>query len=306
MVSFDDERNSHLRKPRPEDFGLNANVLYYRLNESNLKLAKSDVQHQINESLALIKKINQSKFDSFLELIGVLIYLFFQLIISIVLGATVASMPYGLLVLVGYSGKNLYGILVVVCSLALFLYTLKDLNFNKESPRKKLDNLLKKISGTSYEEKIQSLRKSLSSIERAISYVEAVKVYERQKAETGEDWWRSLSSYALEEAVAEMFKRRGFSARATKKSGDGGVDVIVKTPNKTLLIQCKGWEAKVGVKPVREMAGVAQHHNEDNCIGVILGTNGFTAEAKNFSSQSGIELWDACHLAKIARGDCEI
>lgn len=121
----------------------------------------------------------------------------------------------------------------------------------------------------------------------------------RLEGQKGDEWWRSLKGYALEEELEKMLKSRGFETSLTSRSNDGGVDIFATVGNRKYLIQCKGWSSKVGVPAVRELAGVVTSYDCE-VTGVVVGTNGFTAEARNFASQSGVRLWDATKLAHIS------
>jgi HJR/Mrr/RecB family endonuclease len=115
-------------------------------------------------------------------------------------------------------------------------------------------------------------------------------------------WWKSKSDRALEIALAELFKDAGYETTLTKTSGDGGIDLIVKSSTSHYLIQSKGWQSRVGVTTVRELAGVVAHSRFSKPIGVILATGGFTPEAKRFAKDSDIKLWTPEDLTQIAKG----
>ncbi|MEK7775472.1 MAG: restriction endonuclease [Candidatus Zixiibacteriota bacterium] len=136
-------------------------------------------------------------------------------------------------------------------------------------------------------------------------YSSALEQYQLELAETGENWWKDLSGYELEKAVARMLNRLGYSATVTKQSGDGGVDVIAQNSSHTLLIQCKGWNTKIGVRPVRELLGVVTDSKINGTVAVMLSTNGFTEEASNFANRNRVLLLDARSLSEIAVGRME-
>ena len=88
----------------------------------------------------------------------------------------------------------------------------------------------------------------------------------------------------FEKIVAEIFDKFGYDVALTKKTRDGGKDIIAlhKSGEKTerLLIECKHWKDKIDVKPVRELIGVA-FAEEDLPTGIILATTSFfTPDAK--------------------------
>lgn len=296
----------NMTEPNPEDYGLKDYTKYFSPKEDELKKIKKELNIQLSKSELLITKLKDKNIDFFVWIVSVVLFVLTTLFLSLLASVFVFAPVAGLLMLVGLDQKYFLLVAFSVLVVGFFLYQFRRANFKYESVESKLDLLLKYVDGDDYKEKIDRLKKSINQVERIISYKEALKKYERQKAETGEDWWKALSSYELEEAVASLFNRKGFQASVTKKSGDGGVDVIVRSSDKTLLIQCKGWESKVGVKPIREMAGVVQHHTEKNCVGIILSTNGFTSEAIKFANQSKTLLWDSKTLSEIAKGQYEV
>lgn len=304
MTKMSDNKN--IQEPNPEDFGLKNFTKFLLPSESQLKAIKSDLNFKISKSEVLIPRLKEHKKDAFFWLVGVILGLGAYFLSSIFGGFILLSLTWGLLMLVGLNEKSylLYGFLISV--VVIFLVQVRKIDFKYQSTEDRLNFYLKDVSGNDYTEKITRLRDSLNQAERMISYQKALEQYERQKAETGENWWRALSGYELEEAVSVLFNRKGYQAYVTKKSGDGGIDVVVRSTDKTLLIQCKGWESKVGVKPIREMAGVVVHSNEINPTGVILSTNGFTVEAIKFAKQSGLLLWDSKTLSEIAKGQYEV
>lgn len=119
--------------------------------------------------------------------------------------------------------------------------------------------------------------------------------------EVGVNWWLTKSSYELENAVANMFKRRGFESSITPGSGDGGIDVIVKNfENQNLYIQCKGWNNKAGPQIVRELVGSLNVIKDSKAQGVVYCSKGFTQGAIDYANQSNIILWEPKNLSNIA------
>ena len=137
-------------------------------------------------------------------------------------------------------------------------------------------------------------------------YWEAASRYYDTLDREGEGWWTSKAGTELEKALYDLFYETGYRATLTKGSGDGGVDVIVETSSRIYLIQCKGWQSRVGVPTVRELAGVVAHTPHRQPIGVVLATGGFTAEAEKFASDAGVLLWSQEMLTQIAKGTLKL
>lgn len=99
----------------------------------------------------------------------------------------------------------------------------------------------------------------------------------------------------FEELIAEIFKEFGYLVELTKKTRDGGKDIIaLKKRNglvdEKILIECKHWEDKVDVKPVRNLIGVATSE-EELPTGIILATTShFTKDAEKITINSAIKI----------------
>lgn len=99
----------------------------------------------------------------------------------------------------------------------------------------------------------------------------------------------------FEELVAEIFKEFGYSIELTKKTRDGGKDIIALKRREGLveekiLIECKHWEDKVDVNPVRNLIGVAISQ-EELPTGIILATTSyFTKDAEKIDINSAIKI----------------
>jgi restriction system protein len=110
------------------------------------------------------------------------------------------------------------------------------------------------------------------------------------------DQIRALSWNDFEHLMAEAFRREGFVANMTEDGPDGGVDLILVNDGKRWLVQCKQWRTqRVGVKPVRELAGVVSVAGADGAIFVCSGT--YTSEARAFARRAGVRLIDGNDLA---------
>jgi len=129
--------------------------------------------------------------------------------------------------------------------------------------------------------------------------------------------WRSLS---LDEIRQEFFKLKpsefedliqqlmhylGFpNLKVTKRSGDGGVDVI-STRNtgqgvERIAVQCKRYKSNVGVKLAREFLGAIQ---DDPSIikGYLITSGGFTQACTAFCQRNEIEMISGLQLAEYVR-----
>lgn len=102
--------------------------------------------------------------------------------------------------------------------------------------------------------------------------------------------WHEIDSRALEEVVAELFDGFGYQVELTKRTRDGGRDVIAirhsTIKDDKYLIECKHWEDKVGVGVVRELLGVGVA--EVNSGLILVSTSGFTSDARLFAEREQV------------------
>jgi restriction system protein len=123
--------------------------------------------------------------------------------------------------------------------------------------------------------------------------------FDRQR---GLDDIRALSWRQFESIVGEAFRRRGYSVVENAVDGaDGGIDLALRKDGERFVVQCKQWKQwTVGVKPVRELAGVIAGAEVAGGFFVISGR--YTEEARRFASSVNIELIDGDALAEMIQG----
>jgi len=103
----------------------------------------------------------------------------------------------------------------------------------------------------------------------------------------------TISPYAFEELVAEIFSKNGFSVEITGKTRDGGKDIIAVSKFLDIpikyIIECKRYslERKVSLDIVQRLYGVKFSQNAN--IGLVVTTSSFTKDAIQFASQ---HPWD--------------
>lgn len=67
---------------------------------------------------------------------------------------------------------------------------------------------------------------------------------DRQQVEAASDWdfVQRLSWQEFEHLLVAAYRRLGFDVEARGGAGaDGGIDIVLKEPGKTTLVQCKHW-----------------------------------------------------------------
>lgn len=118
---------------------------------------------------------------------------------------------------------------------------------------------------------------------------------------------KAASPSFFERLVVELLVRMGYggtlrdAGQAVGKSGDGGIDGIIKEDRLGLdliYIQAKRWDGTVGRPEIQKFAGALQGHRARK--GVFITTSSFSADALEFTSriESKIVLIDGIALAK--------
>ena len=121
------------------------------------------------------------------------------------------------------------------------------------------------------------------------------------------DQVKTASPSFFERLVVEVLVRMGYggtlrdAGQAVGKSGDGGIDGIIKEDRlglDVIYIQAKRWDATVGRPEIQKFAGALQGHRARK--GVFITTSSFSSEALEYVSRidSKIVLIDGSALAK--------
>jgi restriction endonuclease Mrr len=107
-----------------------------------------------------------------------------------------------------------------------------------------------------------------------------------------------ISTREFEHVIAEIFKQQGFDVKLTKRTRDGGKDVIAINKNAlgletSYFIECKrhSLESKVDVGIVRHVYGVHSSRNGPN-KSIIATTSTFTPDAIKYATTELRSRWD--------------
>lgn len=99
-----------------------------------------------------------------------------------------------------------------------------------------------------------------------------------------------MDSIQFEKFIADFFDSLGYQAKATKPSGDQGVDIIAQKGNKIIAIQAKHYSQAVGNHAIMEVVGGAKFYNASICY--VITNNYFTKSAKVLAAANNVILWD--------------
>ena len=102
----------------------------------------------------------------------------------------------------------------------------------------------------------------------------------------------------FEHYCAELLRRRGFQeVEVTRGSGDYGIDILAEKDGVTYAIQCKRYNAPVGVKAVQEAYAGRDYY--DRMVGAVLTNQYFTQPAAEAARKLKILLWDRGYLESM-------
>lgn len=112
----------------------------------------------------------------------------------------------------------------------------------------------------------------------------------------------------FESLVVELLVAMGYggshedAARVVGRSGDGGIDGIIKEDRlglESIYVQAKRWEGTVGRPTIQQFAGALQGHRARK--GVLITTSGFSRDAVEYARnlQITIVLIDGAQLAQF-------
>lgn len=108
-----------------------------------------------------------------------------------------------------------------------------------------------------------------------------------------------MEGHEFEYYCAELLKKSGFQeVEVTRGSGDYGIDILAEKDGVTYAIQCKRYNAPVGVKAVQEAYAGRDYY--DRMVGAVLTNQYFTQPAVEAARKLKILLWDRGYLESMA------
>ena len=135
-------------------------------------------------------------------------------------------------------------------------------------------------------DKYRYINKSLE--DKVNSYYKAIEQYEEYKKRTQRMFWQNISGYEFENEVAKLYEKLGYNAYITKKTGDGGVDVILTKGGEKIAVQCKHHASKVGPNDFRALIGTVV--SQGFTKGIFVSLNGFTKGVFQEKRTCGIDI----------------
>lgn len=107
-----------------------------------------------------------------------------------------------------------------------------------------------------------------------------------------------MEGHDFEYYCAELLRERGFlEVEVTKGSGDYGADILAEKDGVTYAIQCKRYDAPVGVAAIQEAYAGRDYY--DRMVGAVITNQYFTAPAVEAARKLKILLWDRGYLEEM-------
>jgi restriction system protein len=109
----------------------------------------------------------------------------------------------------------------------------------------------------------------------------------------------NMSGIEFEHYVAALFRRRGYTARVTKASGDLGIDIIIEKAGIKYGVQVKRQSSPISRRAVSDAVGALNHYKCQNAI--VVTNNYFTRDAIELARSNNCQLVDRDLLAAWIR-----
>ncbi len=107
-----------------------------------------------------------------------------------------------------------------------------------------------------------------------------------------------IDGFEFEVWCAERIQSQGWIVEATPKSGDQGVDIVVRRGKVTVAVQCKRYQKPVGNSAVQEIHAGRTYVSANAAI--VIATGGFTKSAQSLATISKVHLMDASDIGKFS------
>lgn len=107
-----------------------------------------------------------------------------------------------------------------------------------------------------------------------------------------------MEGHEFEFFCAELLEKQGFmDVEVTRGSGDFGVDILAEKDGVTYAVQCKRYNAPVGVEAVLRTYGGRAYY--ERMVGAVMTNQYFTAPAVEAAKKLQILLWDRGYIDEL-------
>lgn len=109
----------------------------------------------------------------------------------------------------------------------------------------------------------------------------------------------TMDPYEFEHLACEVFRRRGYEVTETPRSGDEGVDGLLKKEGKLYVLQCKRVKKGVRAPVVRDLYGAMMHEGASG--GFLVTTGGTTESARSWARGKPITILELEEFSKMVK-----
>lgn len=109
-----------------------------------------------------------------------------------------------------------------------------------------------------------------------------------------------LDPVAFEGVVKKLFEGLGYEVETTSRSGDEGVDLILRKGDERSIAQCKRYKGQVGQSVVRDFYGTVVHEKAKR--GFLVTTGTFSLPSQTWAQGKNLVLVDGPDLAESMSG----
>ncbi len=107
-----------------------------------------------------------------------------------------------------------------------------------------------------------------------------------------------LNPYEFEKVIAQLFRDYGYTVHQTRKSADGGKDLVMYKGGETYFVECKRYAKnnKIGRPLVQKLVGAC---HPTLAKPIFVTTSSFTSEAISEAQRSRVQLIDGRGLERM-------
>ena len=103
-----------------------------------------------------------------------------------------------------------------------------------------------------------------------------------------------MDGLEFEKFIKNLFQKKGYKTRLTKKSKDEGGDIIVYNGYDSIAIQSKRWNKTVRVNAIQEAHTAKDIYDTERAM--VITNSSFSDDAIKMADKLNIELWDRNRL----------
>ncbi len=104
--------------------------------------------------------------------------------------------------------------------------------------------------------------------------------------------------HAFEKELGRLYFVSGYQVEHRPRNG--GIDLVLRASNETVIVQCKAHSNPIGVKEIREFLFIRSKNRWAN-VAVFVSTSGFTSGAITLAKDEGLILEDSYSIAARAK-----